>query len=234
MKLVFTRPAGQNQGLLDALPQHDCLELPLMTLQPLALTPEAKQQIMDLDLHDLLISTSPMASQCFIDQAEQYWPQWPIGLSALCPGPGSAKTLQQQGILCHWPEETNAQAMLSMPQLHKAERVLIARGQTSRQPLAEQLTQRGLRVSELILYRRQMLTPSLEQLQQLAHYDWLLISSQQGLEHLAKLLDDNQLACCPLLVSSPMLAQRANELGLAHRLCNGASDQHFIQVITQL
>lgn len=234
MQLVLTRPDTQHQALAARLQPHDCWPLPLMHLQPLEITGADKQAIMDLDLFDLVISSSPMASQCFLQLADQYWPQWPVGQQVVCPGIGSAQAFLDQGFACQWPQQTNAQAMLALPVLAQARRVLWLRGDQSQTDIDQHLRARGLSCHPLTLYQRQLLTPSHQQLARLAQADWLLISSAQALEHLARILKDSRLTCCPLLVSSPRLAKLADQLGFRYHLSPGASDHHFHQTLIDL
>ena len=154
--VLVTRPAGQAQGLLDALcaagfgPVH---HFPMLVLEPLEqLAPEQHQHLLDLDLYQHVIFISANAVRFGLERVDEYWPQLPIGINWYAIGDTTARLLQERGLEAITPGETmSSEGLLSRPELQSVEgqRVLIFKGQGGRETLRKTLVQRGARVDEL-------------------------------------------------------------------------------------
>lgn len=131
--------------------------LPLLQRRPLPDTPEKRTLIMGLDLYQHVIAVSPGAAREFIDYAENWWPQWPVGLNWYGVGSGTADVLREAGLTVTAPSDGyTSEHLLALPQLAApaGERVLIAKGIGGRELLGQTLEERRARVDNLELYER--------------------------------------------------------------------------------
>ncbi|BES69614.1 uroporphyrinogen-III synthase [Marinobacter nanhaiticus D15-8W] len=131
--------------------------LPLLQRRTLPDTPEKRTLIMGLDLYQHVIAVSPSAAREFIDYAENWWPQWPVGLNWYGVGSGTADVLREAGLTVTAPlDGYTSEHLLALPKLATPadERVLIAKGVGGRELLGQTLQLRGARVDNLELYER--------------------------------------------------------------------------------
>ncbi|MDX1589958.1 MAG: uroporphyrinogen-III synthase [Oleiphilaceae bacterium] len=133
--------------------------LPMMEIEPLPLTGERRSVLLDLDHYQHVICVSPTAAERLIEEMDQWWPQWPLGIQWWGVGSGTARILRQAGLDCRSPQSGhNSEALLAQPALSgeslRHSRVLIVGGEGGRGLLAETLGRRAERQDSLILYRR--------------------------------------------------------------------------------
>lgn len=159
MTPLVLRPQPQADALCQALTQagHTPVCCPLFTLTPgreLSQLPQALAEAA------LVIAVSAPA----VEQADAWrlaqglsWPATP----ALAVGPATAAAWQQAGIQALAPEQADSEGLLALPALQPeavaGRPVLILRGDSGRELLAQQLTARGARVRYCECYRRQAL-----------------------------------------------------------------------------
>ncbi len=226
--LLFTRPQGQGEDLIDALEAANwhCVRLPL--LQICAITPNQthafqaiKSSIMNLDLYDVVITVSGNASTQAVQWIDQYWPQMPVGLNWLAVGPSSALPFKELGIDMETPTANHSEGLLDLPALHDmtGKKVLILRGMGGRELLADTLKARGAKVEYCQLYERQALCFAPGEIATLLsskqiHY--ALITSGEMAQQLAEQLKNNvHLLKLHLIVPSIRIQKIANSLGFA-------------------
>jgi uroporphyrinogen-III synthase len=157
--VVVTRPAGQAGGMLRLLARHGyrAVHCPALEIQPI--TPDARSRhcLMDLAHYHAVFFVSTNAVQWGMDALRDYWPQWPVGVHWLAVGEATAEALAREGVTPQRPErDFNSEAVLALDCLRDLteKRVLIMRGESGRELLAETLRDRGASVDYIALYRR--------------------------------------------------------------------------------
>lgn len=229
IKILATRPAAMAERLVLPLEAagYKVDNVPLLAIEPLALSPQQKQWLLDLDQFSRVVVISPSAADVLLETLENYWPQWPIGVHWYTVGQGTQIRLERAGIEASYPEQGDKSEDLL---LHKDlqnltnEKALLVKGVGGRDLLYDTLTARGAKVSILPLYERVKPKLSSEQLDLLLAGDHqvLVVTSGDSLsQYLAfaktrftKLQDlEEQLNRCWLLVPSNRIEQQARQLG---------------------
>lgn len=233
------------------------VNLPLFTIQPLELDPTAKSQLLNLDNYAKVFVLSPSAAEIFIEEAENYWPQWPLGIQWFTVGKGSHDFLAKAGIQANYPPPATgdtSEALLQLALLSwvEGEKILLVKGEGGRDVLFNELTSRGGKVENLKLYKRQPAQLSPEQLKQLLAPKYLasIITSGEALnifyQHsqsffAAQSFADkpsehtNFLTSAKLLLPSQRLVEQAKNLGFSQAInTNGAGAEALIASLKQL
>lgn len=232
MPVVITKPEDQqpvwHQALNDA--GWDTHSLPLLGLESLPETPAQRAVWLDLDHFQGVVLISPRAAEQCAEAMDRYWPQPPMGVHWLSPGPGTAHVFSElyPQIEVSFPATGHtSEHLLAMTQTQsvQGEKWLLVAGQGGRDMLASTLTERGASVTRQEVYKRFAHTLSIEQLQVLSAPDTIVqISSQMALESLTSQVPLVTKQRATLLVSSHRLTQTARELGWQHFIqANGAS-----------
>lgn len=221
--LLITRPAPDGEILQQALQQRGwrCQWQPLIAIRPgpdLAKLPHTLSQ---LTRHDHLIAVSKhavtQAQQALIRQGAD----WPLAPHYLAVGKRTAALWQsycQSQVV--FPQREDSEGLLSLPQLAApaGRRVVILRGQSGRELLADELRQRGAEVSYIACYQRQALALDGKQLStqwKQTQVEFLLISSGEMLQQMLMLAENEQLWLkeCGLIVVSQRIAEMAQNAG---------------------
>ena len=229
--VLLTRPEGENESLAALLAGHeaDILIRPLIELSAIKVTPEAKQCVMNIDQHDVVIFVSKSSVRYALPLLENYWPQWPLAPRWLAVGPGTAGALAGFGIQAAYPRIAGSGGLLELPALRfvSGGKVLIVRGVGGRELLASELTRRGAEVSYLEVYQRSPATGA----------DWTnippgsvaVLTSLEALVNLRSQLGDD-IYQYRVVVASSRIAAEAN--GFAQTIiAAGASDQALYDAI---
>ena len=238
-KLLTTRPEPLASRLLEPLQAAgaEAWNLPLLELEPLELGPQQRQWLLDLDLFHKVVVISPSAASFLLEQLEDYWPQWPVGLDWFTVGAGSALTLESAGIPAHYPTTGDtSEDLLLLPELQALEgqKVLLVKGQGGRTLLQETLVSRGATVSVLELYTRIKPRLKLNQLDELARgpQQVLILSSGAALEHYIELTGGGNKTLC-LVVPSERLRRQALAQGFTWVInSEGAGADAIIKALT--
>lgn len=230
--VIVTRPLAQAEPLahrIDAL-GRTAVVFPLLEIQPLP--DQASLRATLADLHDvaMVVFVSPNA----IHAAFAIRSEWPRALPLAVMGEGSRAALAEHGLTStnaivispSDAERTDSQTLLAELDLDalRGKRVLIVRGETGRELLADELRAHGIEVMPIAAYRRA--APELDdakrrQLSQLidARGDWIITSSEAlrilvgmvqevgGPEGVAELQQQH------LVVPHVRIAETARELG---------------------
>lgn len=231
VKILTTRPEAMAERLVLPLQAagYQVSNVPLLAIEPLVLAPQQRQWLIDLDQFSRVVVISPSAADVLLEALEDYWPQWPVGLSWYTVGKGTKVRLQQAGIEACCPEQGDRSEDLLLHQdlQHLAgEKVVLAKGVGGRDLLYNTLTARGAKVSILPLYKRvkPKLGPAQLALLLAGDHQVLVVTSGESLlQYLsfiqAKLTDPQevkqQLNRCWLLVPSYRIEQQARQLGFS-------------------
>jgi uroporphyrinogen-III synthase len=238
--VLVTRPADQAVGLNQSLrvagftPVH----APLLDITPLALDACMRQQILDLDLYDILISVSANASRLALVHIDLYWPQLPFGQICCAVGESSAAALRHAGMHVIVPTQHDSEGLLALDELNGVlgKRILILRGDGGRETLAQGLRARGARVEYLNLYVRSAVPYGSGVLADLIRQQAVasvLLTSGESCELFARQLADMALLQqLTLIVPSKRVQDVAFAAGASHVLVSdGADDQALINCL---
>lgn len=181
MRILVTRPAGQQQPLMQALQSagHQPCHCPALLIEPLPVSEDTRRRLMDLDLYHAVFFASANAARLALSAMADLWPQWPVGVHWLAVGKATAAEMATWHLSPEVPAEGfNSEAVLALPclQMLNEKKVLICRGDSGRELLANALSSRGADVVALPFYRRRA-NPDF-QLPEDCH--WIMITSVES------------------------------------------------------
>ncbi|MFT6121678.1 MAG: uroporphyrinogen-III synthase [Oleiphilaceae bacterium] len=158
-RVLICRPEPSGSDLSKVLESvgANCEVLPTLMIQPLDITAEARQKIMNIDDYDHVIVVSQHAARLGLSIIDEYWPQFPIKQNWFAIGRKTANTLKPAGLNLIEPgEDLNSEALLTMKLLTKVsnEKVLILKGKEGRNIIENVLEKRGAYVDTISLYER--------------------------------------------------------------------------------
>lgn len=240
--VVVTRPQSQAEDLLPAIKasgRHAVL-FPLLEISPLqdpadlAVLHAALAQIGD---YALVAFVSPNA----IDAAFAMLPAWPEGVPIGIMGEGSRRALIKHGVddgnaVIFSPKDarTDSETLLAVLDLDalRARKVMILRGQTGRELLADRLREEGVDVTQVAAYRRSAPPFGPAEQAQLAALlasknDWIVTSSE-ALRNLAQMAQ--QLAALGLCVDAVAKMQQQRLIVPHARIAETAQSEGFLDV----
>ncbi|OUR98042.1 hypothetical protein A9Q81_12340 [Gammaproteobacteria bacterium 42_54_T18] len=240
LSVLVTRPEGQGQALADKLQAGglDVLLFPTLAIQPKALTPTEQQSVECLYRYSHVICVSANAAKMGVELLADYWPQWPVEQQWIAVGPATYAAMQGWGLgeVLLPVGASHSEGVLALDDLENLDdkKVLILRGVSGRELLADTLRQRGAGVDYLELYERKV--PEITRLglpNKLP--EWLysdakkviVVTSGDGLKNLITMAvgQERELFATSLVVVSQRLADFAKQQGFASvRVANGASD----------
>lgn len=235
-RLLITRPVEECAALAATLAERGVFSsaMPLLAIEPLAETAEAHATFRELSRYSAVIVVSKPAARLGLELLSRYWPE-PPALPWFAVGAATGQLLHNYGVDAFWPASgDDSEALLALPELQQAlqvtdPHVLILRGETGRDFLAECLRGQGVTVDYLPLYRRaQPFYAPGEVLERVRgqRLNGLQVSSGEGLERLRELAADDwrELQHMPLFVPSPRVAELARQAGATDVIdCRGAS-----------
>lgn len=189
--VVVTRPLAQATGLQQkiAATGRQAIVFPLLEIHPLADYSALDAVLATLEVFALVAFVSPNA----IDAAFARRANWPAGVPLAVMGEGSRQALAAHGVSAQTTriyspvdtERTDSQTLLAVLDLTAlANRtVLILRGQSGRELLADALTAAGVKVTQVAAYRRAapiLDATGMARLRQLlaSGSDWIITSSE--------------------------------------------------------
>ncbi|SEC68593.1 uroporphyrinogen III methyltransferase / synthase [Pseudomonas anguilliseptica] len=237
-RLLLTRPAQESAALAATLAEHGIYSssLPLLAIEALSESAEQRAALADLQRYCAVIVVSKPAARLALDLLDRYQTPVPTEQPWFSVGAATAQILRGHDLQVYYPEEADdSEALLALPQLQQAltaaasPRVLILRGESGRELLAERLRGQGVQVDYLPLYRRVLPDyPSAALIEriQAERLNALVVSSGQGFVHLRELAAESwaELAQLPLFVPSPRVAEMARAAGAQFVVdCRGAS-----------
>jgi uroporphyrinogen-III synthase len=248
LTVLVTRPAGQGEGLIEAIRRAggEAVSFPLLEIKPVTdqhRQAEIRQQIQDLDQYQILIFISSNAARHGLNWISRYWPQFPVGVEVVAVGPATASALAE--LPCQ--VQTSETGMLSedileLPVLKAVagKKVALFRGEGGRELLADTLRDRGAQVDYVETYERQRIigtgTELMELLQQ-ARVNALTVTSGQILDSLCQLVDitNTGIDQIPLLVPSERIRQQAQAAGFTQVTCShGATDSAVVAGLAEI
>ena len=250
IKILVTRPAHQAQPLCDMIQAQggQAIRLPVINIEPLALSKKVVETIAKSDAIDFAVFISPNAVEHGIEQLLKY-SKIPDTLKLVTIGQASAKKIQE--LLGRMPDisptkQYNSEALLALDSLQKNQlnnkRIIIFRGHGGRELLAKTLTQRGAHVSYAEVYQR--VQPRAEHVflnslwSAAKQPDIITLSSNEGLHNLLKMSSDpilKRIYQTPLIVVTEKMRQQAQKLGFkkAIIIAEKASNMAMLDAVIQ-
>lgn len=237
-RLLLTRPAEESAALAQTLAAQGIhsSSLPLLAIEALPPAAEQDQILADLPRYSAVIVVSKPAARLGLELLERNCPQPLAAQPWFSVGAGTAEILRKHGLSVSCPAQgDDSEALLDLPSLQRvlavsaAPRVLILRGDSGRELLAERLRGQGVQVDYLPLYRRRLPeypSATLITRVQAERLNGLVVSSGQGFAHLCELAaaDWPVLARLPLFVPSARVAEMARAAGAQSVVdCRGAN-----------
>ncbi|MGY5451249.1 uroporphyrinogen-III synthase [Agarivorans sp. MS3-6] len=244
MQVLVTRPKPHNQQCVKTLQAfgYSAIAAPMVDIK-------ASQQLAQLNTIlaadstvDLVIAVSQYAVESCQQFVQQQRLNWPSSLQYLAVGKATAECWQQYGVKALVPARQDSEGMLQLidQQLQGVTRATILRGQQGREWLAQKLQAKGIEVSYVTCYQRNLISYSEQQLEHWrSQINTIIATSGEILKHLTTLTSTPMqrawLKGVTLLVPSQRLLEYAKSLGFVHIvLCEGASDMAFINALAQI
>jgi len=229
MKILVTRPAAQAAEWVGWLRERglDADALPLIGILPPRDAEPVVAAWQSLATRRLAVFVSPNAAEQFFALRPAQL-AWPAGTLAGSPGPGTSRTLRGLGVPAACIVEPAADAAqfdseslwqaLSRRDWREAS-VLIVRGESGRDWLADTLRTHGARIDFVSAYERgaPRLSPPQRALMQAARaapgrHVWMF-SSSESIDHLGALAPQADWRAAQAVATHPRIAQRAREAG---------------------
>ena len=248
--VVITRPRAQAGALAAAVTRlgREAVLLPLLQIEPLADSSELQAVLARLSEFALAAFVSPNA----IDAAFAHITAWPEGVAVAVLGEGSRASLAAHGLVdanatIHSPRDASrSDSEHLMESLDVAalagRRVLIVRGESGRELIADAMRAAGAEVTTVAAYRRSV--PALDaalaaQLTALLGRpcDWVITSSEalRGLFALAGQLGGAaavaKLQQQHLIVPHARIAETAAALGATRLTLTGSGDASILAAL---
>lgn len=248
--VVITRPRAQAQALVDSVAAlgREAVLLPLLEIFPLADQSGLQGVLAAVADYALVAFVSPNA----IDAAFAHLKRWPAGVALAVLGDTSRACLARHGV-----DDSNATIFSPQDPLRSdsehllrafdlaalaGRRVLIVRGETGRELMADGLRAAGALVTTVAAYRRRVpaMTPQLAStLRQLLERqnDWIITSSEalRGLLGLVAQLDAGAFVAKMqqqhLIVPHARIAETASSLGLTRLTLAGSGDASLLAAL---
>ncbi|MFZ6767166.1 uroporphyrinogen-III synthase [Undibacterium sp. Di26W] len=245
--VIITRPAAQAEDFARRLQAmgRDCVLFPLLEIQPLPDESHLIAEIAHLQEYALLAFVSPNAIDAFFRHVSQYPKEIPIAVM----GEGSRQRLAEYGLndqtatIIRPRNQLKTDSETLLDELDCAalqdKKVLIVRGESGRELLADALRARGIEVRQLAAYRRvapQLDAGRTQQLRLLLEQEnqWVVTSS----EALRNLLHDVDALGLPdgvakmqrqvLLVPHSRIEETAKSLGFQFITLTASGDEQLL------
>lgn len=246
-RFLVTRPEGQGDRLVDGIRAlgGDAQHIPFLAIQPVDDLSGLKNIANRLTEYRACIFISANAVNVAWPTLSAAHPDgWPSAVAAATVGPGSAAALKSHHIpLVVLPERNfDSEGLLAAPffeQRHcRGQAFVLIRGEGGRDFLAQSLRERGARVDEVAVYRRQLHPAALQELQ-----IWcivgtepgvLLVSSSESLQRVMSAASADlalALKACPVLAPHPRIAEAARQLGWTRVAVTAGGDEGMLRYL---
>ncbi|MDP3843325.1 MAG: uroporphyrinogen-III synthase [Oxalobacteraceae bacterium] len=248
--VVITRPIAQAAGLAQQVKAigRNAVVFPLLEIHPLPDTTALQAMLADLTQFSMVAFVSPNA----IHAAFSHLSRWPAEVAIAVVGEGSRAALAEHGvndanatIYCpRDPLRTDSQTLLEVLDIEalRGSQVLIVRGESGRELLADALRQSGASVTQVAAYRRtkpQLNAAVLAQLQTLldAECDWIITSSEAlrillaMIERIAGMAGVVKIQQQHLIVPHSRIAAVAENLRFNNVTLTGSGDERLLAAL---
>jgi uroporphyrinogen-III synthase len=259
--VIITRPLAQAVPLAQRVTAlgREAVVFPLLEIQPLTDQAALRAALQDLSRYAMVAFVSPNAIDAAFGAAfgashASGIPvsAWPPAVAVAVVGEGSRAALAQHGVIAanasifspRDPKRTDSQTLLQALDLDRlrGKEVLIVRGETGRELLADELRSAGVKVTQVAAYRRAC--PELDEAgrKQLGRLldrsnDWIVTSSEalRNLVAMAEQLGGSsalmKLQQQRLIVPHVRIAETAEMLGLRNLTLTGSGDEQLLAAL---
>jgi uroporphyrinogen-III synthase len=211
--ILVTRPKQQAKKLSEALAGLGAIvvSMPMIEIVPAAMKIGPKKAIAE---QDMLIFVSRNAVACFITgMAEQLSPSTRL----VAVGAATARCMAEKGLRVdiQAPAPAGSESLLALTEMQDVagQKIMIVRGETGRELLADTLRARGANIQYLEVYKRCLPRYTLEEVTRALKVDTIIVTSVAGLENLCQLINDEMMKHKALIVVSERIKQVAMGLG---------------------
>ena len=248
--VVITRPRAQAEPLAQAVRAlgRRAVVLPLLEIAPLEDTSLLRAALAGLPSYALVAFVSPNA----VDAAFAHLDGWPAGVPIGVVGEGSRAALARHGVTgdeatIHCPPDpanSDSEHLLASLDLSAfaGRRVLIVRGESGRELMADTLRAAGAQVDTVAAYRRSVPQLSNTLAAELGALlaqpnDWIITSSEalRGLAALVRQLDSatgmERLHEQHMIVPHARIAETARDLGCSQVSLTGSGDARLVAAL---
>ncbi|PCJ42977.1 MAG: hypothetical protein COA99_08020 [Moraxellaceae bacterium] len=252
LSVLITRPEGQGKVLADELQALglEALLFPTLEICPKQLSSSEQHCVEGLDCYSQIICVSANAAKIGLELLADYWPQWPVEQQWIAVGPATHDAMQGWGLhevlLPEGASHSEGVLALDVLQTLDNQKILILRGVSGRELLAETLRERGATVDYLELYERKIPSPAPNILMQWLCSDAkkaIVVTSGDGLKNLLSLEQaaqresgdrESPLFNIVLIVVSQRLAEFAKHKGFVTVwVADGAADNAIVACINK-
>ena len=213
LTVLVTMPEHQAQSLCELLEDYDAEVIVFPVIEIIGIEPQ-KWPDFSLSQFDMLVFVSRNAVDFFVAGLKR---EIPNSVQIISVGDATAKALKNNWIKVDIspPSPAGSESLLSMPEMKDVadKKVLIVRGESGRELLAETLIARGASISYLEVYQRRLAKPSGRAIAQAKMADCIVITSVAGIDNLCQILDDEKIKAKPFIVISDRIKQHAIGLG---------------------
>jgi uncharacterized protein HemX/uroporphyrinogen-III synthase len=237
LRIVVTRPAGQNRALRDGLVAAGCAvaAIPVIEILPAAQPDEVARGLGPVGDIDLLIFVSTNAVRFGMDYLPADNPAAAVRGIIAAVGPSTARALTDAGLHCDVVPASgfSSEALLDEPALQDmaGKRVVIVRGEGGRALMGDTLSARGATVHYAEVYRRGVPAASVDALRaqlDTGAVDIITATSVETLVNIEQMAGPERadaLHDARIVTASERVAKMARELGYTHDvLMAGAPD----------
>jgi uroporphyrinogen-III synthase len=216
IRVLVTRPEAQAKTLLERLVTLGAEVVALPVIEIVAIAPTSWLAV-DLTEQDMLIFVSRNAVLSFMAGFEGTLPE---EMQCVAVGAATAKCLFESGLTVdiQAPPPAGSESLLALSEMQDMtdKRVVIVRGETGRELLADTLIARGATITYLEVYRRCVPNYDGTRVTEALSVDWLIVTSVAGLQNLCQIVNNEGIKLKMLLVVSERIKQVAVGLGFQH------------------
>lgn len=244
LHIVVTRPADQATGLCEAIRHHGgyAADFPLIAIQPLDDYRAFDRAITELEHADWAIFISTNAVDQAMPRVLRRYGNVPESVNFAAIGHQTAKELGRFGVHNVLTPHTrfDSETLLALAEMQDVanKTVLIFRGLSGRELLADTLKVRGAHVIFAESYQRinpQTDTQLLNQLWQHGKLDAIIVTSSEAMRNLLDLAAKTEwLRHVTLCVNHARIAELPMQYGLKVLIANAPGDDALIQTLSQL
>lgn len=229
IQVLVTRPAHQAGCFRELLLKAGAKPLlfPVMAIEPVNTAPASLLKITE-QAYDWVIFISTNAVECGLEFFSDYSSLQTLKLGAI--GKQTATSLQHYGLQAAVVPEQGftSEALLALAELQNlaGQRILIVRGESGRELLADTLQARGAELSYATVYKRSATgsATALKQIHTTQELDIICVTSSEILRNLLQLVQsDTWIYQQALIVGSERIAAYAQQLGFNNRIIVAAS-----------
>jgi uroporphyrinogen-III synthase len=248
--VVITRPLAQADVLAQKIAAlgRDAVVFPLLEIHPLSNPTQLQAALNNLSSYAMVAFVSPNA----IDAAFCMRRNWPKEITFAVVGEGSRAALARHGItsVTHSivsprdPQRTDSQTLLEALDRDalQGQHILIIRGESGRELLADALREAGVQVTQVAAYRR--VAPAMdqarcEQLRSLldSQSDWIVTSSE-ALRNLLQMVQQSgssndvpKMQQQRIIVPHIRIEETAQQLGFRDITLTGSGDERLLAAL---